>query len=285
MSDEQKQPELAGRPAVPAEDLSVATEPAVITVEAPGEAVKGAVAQVAEAGSATTDVSVTDDRELGRWNEQVRRRMRHKSRRSFLGWGAGVVAGFGAFRWLTSRREIDGLPWPFRTALEVNEELAHDYFSAERLSPTFAPDRVGPDRVNGDLGLDADVDVAAWKLRVEGLASEDGPLMLGLNGIQQLPRLEMIAEFKCIEGWSVVVRWAGTRFTDFMKAYPPQTRSGTRSALTVRKTCRPTSAWRRRTAVTTWDSIWRACCIPKRCYATSATVRPFHRSTARPCGW
>ena len=61
---------------------------------------------------------------------------------------------------------------------------------------------------------------------MEGLASEDGPLMLGLNAIQQLPRLEMIAEFKCIEGWSIVVRWAGTRFTDFMKAYPPQTRSG-----------------------------------------------------------
>ena len=55
--------------------------------------------------------------------------MRQKSRRSFLGWGAGVVAGIGAFSWLTSRREIDGLPWPFRRTLEVNEELARDYFS------------------------------------------------------------------------------------------------------------------------------------------------------------
>jgi len=68
--------------------------------------------------------------------------------------------------------------------------------------------------------------VTAWKLRVQGLASEDGPLMLGLNAIRRLPRLEMIAEFKCIEGWSMVVRWAGARFTHFMKAYPPQTRSG-----------------------------------------------------------
>jgi DMSO/TMAO reductase YedYZ molybdopterin-dependent catalytic subunit len=50
--------------------------------------------------------------------------------------------------------------------------------------------------------------------------------VLGLIAIRQLPRLEMIAEFKCIEGWSVVVRWAGARFTDFMRAYPPQTRSG-----------------------------------------------------------
>ena len=78
--------------------------------------------------------------------------MRQKSRRSFLGWGAGVVAGFGAFSWLASRREVDSLPWPFRKTLEVNEELARGYFSTERLSPTLAPDRVGPDRVNGDLG-------------------------------------------------------------------------------------------------------------------------------------
>jgi len=39
--------------------------------------------------------------------------------------------------------------------------------------------------------------VTAWKLRVQGLASEDGPLMLALNAIRRLPRLEMIAEFKC----------------------------------------------------------------------------------------
>ena len=36
----------------------------------------------------------------------------------------------------------------------------------------------------------------------------------------------MTTEFKCIEGWSVIVQWAGARFSDFMKAYPPRTRSG-----------------------------------------------------------
>ena len=250
MSEEQKQPEIAGSPAAPAEDLQVPTEPDSVTgeavsergasarqvgaaaqptlgtLEAPSETAKGAIAQAAETGPAPSDVPVTNDRELEAWNEQVRRRMRQKSRRSFLGWGVGVVASLGAFRWLTTRREIDGVPWPFRKTLEVNEELARDYFSPERLSPTFAPDRVSADRVNGDLGLDEDVNVAVWKLRVEGLASEDGPLILGLNAIRQLPRLEMIAQFKCIEGWSVVVRWAGTRFSDFMKAYLPRTRSG-----------------------------------------------------------
>lgn len=249
MSEEKKQREIAGslgadlpattQPAsatveaaselrAPAREvsLSVAAQPTLATVEAPSEAAKDAAALAAEVGPEPTDLAVPDNRELEVWNEQVRRRMRQKSRRSFLGWGAGVVAGLGAFSWLTSRREIDGLPWPIRKTLELNEELARDYFSTERLSPTFAPDSVSADRVNGDLGLDEAVDVTAWELRVEGLASEDAPLMLGLNAIQQLPRLEMVAEFRCIEGWSVVVRWTGARFADFMKAYPPQTRSG-----------------------------------------------------------
>jgi hypothetical protein len=226
MSEEKKQPEVAGSPAVPTENPPVEPELAVATIEAPAEATKEATAQVADAGPAPTGLSVPDDRELEAWNEQVRRRMRQKTRRSFLGWGAGLVAGVGAFRWLTTRREIDGVPWPFRKTLEVNEQLARDYFSAGRLSPAFNPDRVGADRVNGDIGLDDDIDVATWKLEIQGLASQDEPLMLGLDAIQRLPRTRMTTEFKCIEGWSVVVQWAGARFADFMKAYPPQTRSG-----------------------------------------------------------
>jgi DMSO/TMAO reductase YedYZ molybdopterin-dependent catalytic subunit len=226
MSEEKKPPEPAGSPTVAPENAPAATEPAITPIEAPELGVKGATAQVAEAGPATTDLSVPDDRELVAWNEQVRRRMRQKSRRSFLGLGAGLVAGAGALGWLTTRREIDGLPWPFRKTLEVNEQLACDYFSTGRLCPASNRDQISADRVNGDIGLDEDVDLATWKLEVQGLASRDEPLMLGLDAIKKLPRTQMTTEFKCIEGWSVVVQWAGARFTHFMKAYPPQTRSG-----------------------------------------------------------
>ena len=243
---QEEQKEIASSPAARAEALPVTTEPAVATAKPPAETAKGAAAQVRDSGAGGTsygpeptdvgttalpapiaaDVTVPDERELEAWNEQVRRRMRQKSRRSFLGWGAGLVAGTAAFRWLMTRRAIDGVPWPLRKTLEVNEQLARDYFSAGRLAPAFDPDRVSADRVNGDIGLDEDVDVATWKLEVQGLASQDEPLMLGLDAIEKLPRTRMITEFKCIEGWSVVVEWAGARFADFMKAYPPQTRSG-----------------------------------------------------------
>ncbi|HXH48374.1 MAG TPA: molybdopterin-dependent oxidoreductase [Terriglobia bacterium] len=192
---------------------------------APAETMEGQSAE-APAAHQVLCVSAPEPSELEAWNSQVRRRMRQQSRRSFLLWGAGLAAGAGAFRWLTTRPEAGDIPWPFRKTLELNESIAGKYFSDHRLSRTFDPKQVGPDRVNGDLGLDEDVDIESWKLRVEGLASQNGPLLLGLDAIRKLPRVEMTTEFKCIEGWSVIVQWAGARFTDFMKSYPPRTRSG-----------------------------------------------------------
>ncbi|MDQ3179266.1 MAG: molybdopterin-dependent oxidoreductase [Acidobacteriota bacterium] len=51
-------------------------------------------------------------------------------------------------------------------------------------------------------------------------------LLLTLDDIKSLPRVEMTTELKCIEGWSVVVNWAGARFSDFIRQYQPQTRDG-----------------------------------------------------------
>jgi hypothetical protein len=47
-------------------------------------------------------------------------------------------------------------------------------------------------------------------------------LLLTLNDIVTLPRHEFVTQFKCIEGWSQYVHWAGVRVADFMELYPPQ---------------------------------------------------------------
>src|SRR5436190_14318537 len=39
----------------------------------------------------------------------------------------------------------------------------------------------------------------------------------------------MTTELKCIEGWSVIVTWAGCRLSDFAAVYRPGTRNGTPS--------------------------------------------------------
>jgi DMSO/TMAO reductase YedYZ molybdopterin-dependent catalytic subunit len=42
--------------------------------------------------------------------------------------------------------------------------------------------------------------------------------------LRQLPRLEQITQLNCIEGWTVIVQWAGARFSDFTAAYAPESR-------------------------------------------------------------
>ena len=46
-------------------------------------------------------------------------------------------------------------------------------------------------------------------------------LLLQLADIAQLPRHELVTQFKCIEGWSQIVHWAGVRMVDFLDRYPP----------------------------------------------------------------
>lgn len=162
----------------------------------------------------------------------VEREIRRLSRRGLLWSGAALLSGVGALHWLDTRREDDGLPWPFRRVLEINEQLARDYYRPTRQAPSFSP-RLAGDRINGDLGLSDDFDPDDWKLGITGLANqpqssegEETALQLGLAQLRTLPRREMTAEFKCIEGWSVVVRWAGVRLADLIDRYPPATRSG-----------------------------------------------------------
>ncbi len=46
-------------------------------------------------------------------------------------------------------------------------------------------------------------------------------LLLTIDDIKNLPRRELVTQFKCIEGWSQIVHWAGVRMADFLEAYPP----------------------------------------------------------------
>ena len=157
---------------------------------------------------------------------QVEQQMRAMSRRSFL-WGAVAVAGtYGGVRWLNTRRAEDGIPWPLRRVLQVNGDIARDLSRPYKLAPTFAAFRVDPPRANGDIGLGGDFNPSEWELAVEGLAGEESMRSITLAQIKALPRVEMITELKCIEGWAIVQHWAGARLSDFMAKFPPATTSG-----------------------------------------------------------
>jgi hypothetical protein len=156
---------------------------------------------------------------------QAEQQIRRLTRRSFL-WGAAAgLAGLAGWQWLRTRPEEDGLPWPLRRGLDLNEYLSRAYFGPARLAPTFRPDLAREPRVNGGIGLGGDVDAAAWHLHALGAAG--GPaLELTLADVRALPRVEMVTELKCVEGWSVVVRWAGARLADFAARHRLASRDG-----------------------------------------------------------
>ena len=51
-------------------------------------------------------------------------------------------------------------------------------------------------------------------------------LLLTMEDVLRLPRHELVTQFKCIEGWSQIVHWAGVRMVDFLDAYPPEAIDG-----------------------------------------------------------
>lgn len=160
--------------------------------------------------------------EAGSSDEVVEQLMRRKSRRSFLVGGLSAHAGLAGWRWVATRRTEGGIPWPLRGALEIDERLARAYFRESHLAPTFLRTLAREPRVNGTEGMDNDdFDPTSWRLRVEGLAEpsrgprpgtpkavrkrlqdavDAGVLLVRLEDIKALPRVEMVTELMCIEG-------------------------------------------------------------------------------------
>lgn len=156
----------------------------------------------------------------------LRQEAAQRTRRSFIVGGLAALGGVLGWRYLLQRPDASGTPVPFRRTLDANAHLSAAYFRETRLAREF-PKSMGVKKVrtNGRAGLTSSIDLAAWRMVVQpyggGKAQE-----FTLADIKALPRVEMTTELKCIEGWSIVVNWAGARFADFLARYPVASRSG-----------------------------------------------------------
>jgi DMSO/TMAO reductase YedYZ molybdopterin-dependent catalytic subunit len=149
---------------------------------------------------------------------EAKKNMSRRSRRSFLVGGAAALAGIFGWRWMPDETRQKLL----RRAFEFNEKLAQTFYSSRQLAPEFPKSVITGARVNGGEGMAGDFNPADWRLRVGGLMNRTDDLILTLDDIKALPRVEMTTELKCIEGWSIVVNWTGARFSDFAAKYQPQ---------------------------------------------------------------
>jgi hypothetical protein len=147
-----------------------------------------------------------------------------RTRRAFLTMGAAAMAGYGGWSWLRSRPNEAGVAWPLRSVLSANETVAEAYFSSGHKSPAFSASQVDlVTRRNGDIGLGDYFRPADWVLNVQNSAGA-APRQVTISEIRELPRVEQITQLNCIEGWTVVVQWAGARFADFTDKFAPQGR-------------------------------------------------------------
>lgn len=169
-----------------------------------------------------TDPMVPSGSAVGTAEQEMRRR----TRRSFAAGAVAAAVGLGGWRWLASASREDSLPWPLRRVLRFNQGLAEAYASPGHLAPTYPAEAIhGPARTNGLVGLNNEIDVKDWKLRIEH-EGRGADQTIPLRAVQELQRLDLITELKCVEGWSQVMQFGGVRFLDFVKAFSLGTRSG-----------------------------------------------------------
>src|SRR5207253_349117 len=129
-----------------------------------------------------------------------------------------ITAAWSTFKWIKRQPQEAGALKPLRKTLNFNEKVFSAVFDNNHLVKEYpvsqAAKRV---RVNGMDGLHSAVDEETWRLKV--VRSPGDTLQLTMNDIKQLPKKDLVFDFKCIEGWDQVTHWAGVPLKTFMEHY------------------------------------------------------------------
>ncbi len=174
--------------------------------------------------------------------ERLEPRLRRLTRRGFALGGAAALTGAAGWRWLVTRSDEDGLAWPFRRVLGFNEGLARGV-PVIKLGARIPPQRsTRASRQRPDRHRSHDRSGVLEAPR-HGRIGRGRARLLRLEEIKALPRVEMTTELKCIEGWSVVVDWAGARLADLASSTGLASRDGAGDRLSYAALATPDAAY------------------------------------------
>jgi len=149
-------------------------------------------------------------------NKMTLKQLRHRLKFSIVMGVLFVLVFILMISWIRKSSE-DGAYSLHRESFKLNEKLWSLLQSSKRESvtkPTPAKGKVP--RVNGSIGLKSPIDLAHYKIHVE---SGNQEIHLTPTDFHLLPKVSYSTDFRCIEGWSEELQYAGARFSDFMKAY------------------------------------------------------------------
>jgi DMSO/TMAO reductase YedYZ molybdopterin-dependent catalytic subunit len=159
-------------------------------------------------------------------------RLRYLTRRDVLLFGAGAVAALAGGGFLLPqdtlsrlgvRRNMDfrGKEWFLNKALRIDDDVAEALYSGNRTVPIYTKSQITPLKNNYNGATPDPGYISGWNLTLDGLVSGLSISLDIRNLTTRFSVREQITRLVCVEGWSAVAWWAGLRFDDLLRAYPP----------------------------------------------------------------
>src|SRR5712664_3006963 len=158
--------------------------------------------------------------------------LRYRTRRDFLLFGAGAMAALAGgglllpqdtLRRMGVRRTVDShaKEWFLNRALRIDDDVAEALYSGNRRVPTYTKSQITSLKNNYNGATPDPGYISGWELTLEGLASGLSISLDIRNLLTRFSMHEQITRLVCVEGWSAIAWWAGLRFDDLLRAYPP----------------------------------------------------------------
>jgi DMSO/TMAO reductase YedYZ molybdopterin-dependent catalytic subunit len=162
--------------------------------------------------------------------------LRYRTRREILVFGIGAVAaaagaGFllpqNTLSRLGMRRDVSspGREWLLDKALRIDDDVAEALYSRNRRVPTYTKSQITPIKNNYNGATPDPGYISGWNLTLNGLASGLSISLDIRNLTTRFSVHEQITRLVCVEGWSAIAWWAGLRFDDLLRAYPPMSQA------------------------------------------------------------
>ena len=168
--------------------------------------------------------------------EMAPQELRHRTRREVLAFGIGALAAAAGAGFLLPqetlsrlgvRRNMDfrGKEWLLNRALRIDDDVAEALYSRNRIVPTYTKSQITPLKNNYNGATPDPGYISGWNLTLDGLASGLSMSLDIRNLTTRFSLHEQITRLVCVEGWSAVAWWAGLRFDDLLRAYPPMSQA------------------------------------------------------------
>ena len=158
--------------------------------------------------------------------------LHRRTRRDLLLFGAGAaaaLAGAGSLlpqdtlTRLGLRRNMNspGKEWLLNIAIRVDDDVAETLYSPRRTVPTYTKSQITELKNNYNGATPDPGYIPGWHLTLDGLASGVSVALDIRSLMTRFSIHEQITRLVCVEGWSAIAWWAGLRFGDLLRAYPP----------------------------------------------------------------